>query len=340
MYTDRLLTLCLIALTTITTLAVLAAPWIVSAYTDYTGAQRDLTLALARYCLPQIARDRFGAIMWTPVLNNVIVIAVFGLYPVIASTASTAGEVTDGQLLLLGLGSTADITVQALTLLPSLRAAGVRWRPRFDWRGSGLGRPVRAAVWTVLLVLVNQVAYSGGAWPGPAALHGRRGGSRRELRLHHGQFLVHVTACGDALEFGLDVVASGREGGVLQRAGGEQFIQCTGAGLQLFGLVLGALHGQTHIAHLLADAGDSLGDTGLGLGRGVGGLDRLLWRAPRFLLTQPDRGRPLRRGRRHPGRRRGKEPADQARLARRPTRSLRPPHGHLQSREGHEVAQG
>ncbi|MET9867912.1 lipid II flippase MurJ, partial [Streptomyces sp. NPDC006386] len=172
-YTDRLLTLCLTALIAITALAVLAAPWVVSAYTDYTGAQRDLTVALARYCLPQIlfygvftvlgqilnARDRFGAMMWTPVFNNVTVIAVFGLYLGVARAASTADEVTDGQLLLLGLGSTAGIAVQALALLPSLRAAGFRWRPRFDWRGSGLGRPVRAAVWTLLLVLVNQVAY-------------------------------------------------------------------------------------------------------------------------------------------------------------------------------------
>ncbi len=170
-YTDRLL--CLTALTAITTFAVVAAPWVVSAYTDYAGSQRDLTVALARYCLPQIlfygvftvlgqvlnARDRFGAMMWTPVLNNVTVIAVFGLYLAIARTASTAGEVTDGQLLLLGAGSTAGIAVQALALLPSLRAAGFRWRPRFDWRGSGLGRPVRAAVWTLLLVLANQVAY-------------------------------------------------------------------------------------------------------------------------------------------------------------------------------------
>ncbi|MFF7642902.1 murein biosynthesis integral membrane protein MurJ [Streptomyces canus] len=172
-YTDRLLTLCLVALTAITAVAVLAAPWIVSAYTDYTGAQRDLTVALARYCLPQIlfygvftvlgqvlnARDRFGAMMWTPVLNNVVVIAVFGLYLAIADSAGSAGAVSNGQLLLLGMGSTLGIAVQALALLPSLRAAGFRWRPRFDWRASGLGRPVRAAVWTLLLVLVNQVAY-------------------------------------------------------------------------------------------------------------------------------------------------------------------------------------
>ena len=172
-YTDRLLTACAVALVVLTAAAVLAAPWIMSAYTDYTGAQRDLTVALARFCLPQIlfyglftllgqvlnARDRFGAMMWTPVLNNVVVIAVFGLYLAVAARASDAADVSDGQMLLIGLGSSAGIAVQALALIPSLRAAGFRWRPRFDWRGSGLTRPMRAAVWTLLLVLANQVAY-------------------------------------------------------------------------------------------------------------------------------------------------------------------------------------
>ncbi|MEU0681312.1 murein biosynthesis integral membrane protein MurJ [Streptomyces albogriseolus] len=172
-YTDRLLTACLVALTAITAAAVLAAPWIVDAYADYSGAQRDLTVALARFCLPQIlfygvftllgqvlnSRDRFGAMMWTPVLNNAVVIAVFGLYLAIAGDAVSAGQVTDGQMVLLGAGSTAGIAVQALALLPSLRGAGFGWRPRFDWRDSGLARPLRAAVWTLLLVLANQIAY-------------------------------------------------------------------------------------------------------------------------------------------------------------------------------------
>lgn len=172
-YTDRLLTACLVALTVITGAAVLAAPWIVDAYADYTGAQRDLTVALARFCLPQIlfygvftllgqvlnSRDCFGAMMWTPVLNNAVVIAVFGLYLVIAGDAVSAGQVTDGQMVLLGAGSTAGIAVQALALVPSLRGAAFRWRPRFDWRDSGLARPLRAAVWTLLLVLANQIAY-------------------------------------------------------------------------------------------------------------------------------------------------------------------------------------
>ncbi|MEU6296137.1 murein biosynthesis integral membrane protein MurJ [Streptomyces erythrochromogenes] len=170
-YTDRLLTACTAALVALTAVAVLAAPLIVSAYTGYTGAQASTTVALARYCLPQIlfyglftllgqvlnSRGRFGAMMWTPVLNNVVIIAVFGLFLYVSHDA--AGGLTAAETRLLGLGTTAGIVVQALALIPSLRAARFRWRPRFDWRGSGLGRPLRNAGWTVLLVLTNQIAY-------------------------------------------------------------------------------------------------------------------------------------------------------------------------------------
>ena len=49
---------------------------------------------------------------------------------------------------------------QLLVLLPYLRAAGFRFRPRFDFRGTGLGHTLRLGVWTVLFVVVNQVAYT------------------------------------------------------------------------------------------------------------------------------------------------------------------------------------
>ncbi|WP_433544580.1 murein biosynthesis integral membrane protein MurJ (plasmid) [Streptomyces sp. CA-294286] len=170
-YTDRLLTVCVLALLLITGVAVWAAPAIVDAYTDYSGARAEMTTALARYCLPQIfflglftllgqvlnARGRFGAMMWAPVLNNVVVIGVFGLY--LALALGGGDTLTAGETALLGWGTTAGIAVQALALLPALRAARFRWRPRFDWRGSGLTRPLRAAGWLVLLVLANQAAH-------------------------------------------------------------------------------------------------------------------------------------------------------------------------------------
>ncbi|MFD7032903.1 murein biosynthesis integral membrane protein MurJ [Streptomyces sp. NPDC059917] len=170
-YTDRLLTACTAALVVLTAVAVLCAPLIVSAYTGYDGAQASTTVALARYCLPQIlfyglftllgqvlnARGRFGAMMWTPVLNNVVIIAVFGLF--LHLSHGGAGGLTAAETHLLGWGTTAGIVVQALALVPSLRAARFRWRPRFDWRGGGLARPLRNAGWLVMLVLTNQIAY-------------------------------------------------------------------------------------------------------------------------------------------------------------------------------------
>ncbi|WP_407836534.1 murein biosynthesis integral membrane protein MurJ [Streptomyces sp. DSM 116496] len=170
-YTDRLLTVCTAALLVLTAAAVLAAPLIVSVYTGYSGAQESVTVALARYCLPQIlfyglftllgqvlnARGRFGAMMWTPVLNNLVVIAVFGLFLTVSHGAGDGLSAADTRL--LGIGTTAGIVIQALGLVPSLRAARFRWRPRFDWRGSGLARPLRNAGWLVLLVLTNQLAY-------------------------------------------------------------------------------------------------------------------------------------------------------------------------------------
>ncbi|MEU5555000.1 murein biosynthesis integral membrane protein MurJ [Streptomyces globisporus] len=170
-YTDRLVTVCVVALLVITAAAVWTAPGIIDMYTDYTGWQAAMTVALARYCLPQIfflglftllgqvlnARGRFGAMMWTPVLNNVVVIAVFGLY--LALSLGGGGTLTPTGTALLGWGTTAGIAVQTLALVPALRAARFRWRPRFDWRGSGLTRPLRAAGWLVLLVLANQAAY-------------------------------------------------------------------------------------------------------------------------------------------------------------------------------------
>ncbi|MEV4557081.1 murein biosynthesis integral membrane protein MurJ [Kitasatospora sp. NPDC049285] len=173
-YTDRLLTLCGVILVVLTLGAWLAAPQIVDLYSQFEGAQRELAIDFARYCLPQIffygvftllgqvlnSRDRFGAMMWTPVLNNVVAIGVFGVYLLVGRHATGVGSVTSGDTLLLGLGSTLGIVVQAAALLPSLRSAGFRFRPRFDWRGAGLTRPLRSASWALLLVVVTQLAFA------------------------------------------------------------------------------------------------------------------------------------------------------------------------------------
>lgn len=175
-YADRLLTLVGTALLVLAIIAVIAAPWIVDLYTpaDYPPDDFEMAVAFARLCLPQIffyglytmvmqvlnARGRFGAPMFAPIANNIIAIATFGLFIAIAGTSAAAdGALTSEQVLLLGIGTTLGVMVQALILIPVMWKSGYVWKPRFDWRDSGLGKAGTLAIWTIGLVLVNQITY-------------------------------------------------------------------------------------------------------------------------------------------------------------------------------------
>ena len=177
-YTNRIVSAGLIALGLITVMLTLAVPWIVGLYTA-TGwkspklaAQYDSMIMLGYYCMPQVffygvyvlagqvlnARDRFGPMMWAPIANNVVSISVLLTFLVVFGRGNTAQAFSTGEELLLGIGSTLGIAAQAAVLVPFLRAAGYHYRPRFDFRHTGLGKTFRLAKWTLGFVLVNQLA--------------------------------------------------------------------------------------------------------------------------------------------------------------------------------------
>src|SRR3546814_11966618 len=93
--------------------------------------------------------------MRAPIATNVISVAVLVVYLFVFGPSSV-GAYSAGEELLLGLGSTLGIAMQLLILVPYLKSAGFSYRPRFDFRGSGLGHTLRLGVWTVLFVIVNQ----------------------------------------------------------------------------------------------------------------------------------------------------------------------------------------
>ncbi|QZY29145.1 murein biosynthesis integral membrane protein MurJ [Nocardioides coralli] len=182
-YTSRIVTLAVLFLGVVTVALVVTAPWLMElflsdAYDDpELAAQRDSVVDFARYCLPQVflygmfvllgqvlnARGRFGPMMWAPIANNLIAVAVLATYLLVFGPASGEelfGPFGPDQEALLGLGSTLGILAQLLVLLPVLRSAGVRIRPRLDVRGTGLGHTFRLGMWTVLFVIVNQIAYT------------------------------------------------------------------------------------------------------------------------------------------------------------------------------------
>jgi putative peptidoglycan lipid II flippase len=177
-YTNRVMTAGLLVLAVITVLLTLAAPGIVWLYSaegwkaPELSAQYASMTILAYYTMPQVffygvhvlagqvlnARDRFGPMMWAPIANNLVSIGVLLLFLAVFDRTDTGAPFTGAQELLLGLGSTLGIAVQAAVLLPYLRAAGYRFRPRWDFRNTGLGKTFRLAKWTLGFVLVNQAA--------------------------------------------------------------------------------------------------------------------------------------------------------------------------------------
>lgn len=176
-YANRLLTLVMVALGVIVTAAVFIAPLLIQLMSSPIAsdpAANNVAVTFARYCLPTIffmgvhvvmgqilnARGKFGAMMWTPVLNNIVMIFTFGMFLWVYGTARHSGmtvtNIPPDGVRLLGVGTLLGLVVQATAMVPYLREAGFRFRPRFDWRGHGLGKAIKLAKWTVLFVLANQ----------------------------------------------------------------------------------------------------------------------------------------------------------------------------------------
>jgi putative peptidoglycan lipid II flippase len=176
---SAIFTVAMVALAVMTVVGVIAAPWIVDLYTinvhgPSLGAQQELATSLLRLFMPQMffygivtlatamlnARRRFLAAAFAPVLNNVVVIAVFLMLPRIADGSLTVRSVLDddGLILLIGLGTTAGVVVMALALLPPLARlhAHLRFLPR--WKHPAVRTMLRLSGWTVGYVIANQIA--------------------------------------------------------------------------------------------------------------------------------------------------------------------------------------
>jgi putative peptidoglycan lipid II flippase len=173
---DRLFTISLAGMAALTVVLTLSASLLIDLYTeDLPPAQVGLAVAFAVWTIPQVffyglyalfgqvlnARGSFGPYMWAPVANNVV--AILGLAAVLAVSGTLTDRPPDsfGPLLVAALAGTATlgVVVQALVLMPALRATGFRFRPRWRWRGAGLRSAGAVAAWTFAGLVLSQVAY-------------------------------------------------------------------------------------------------------------------------------------------------------------------------------------
>ena len=174
-YAQRLVTMVLATLSVVSVLGVVLAPQLIRVYTGHrlTADQFHLATTLARFFLPQVlfygvgavygailnTRGSFAAPMWAPVLNNLVVIASGVLFLVMTTGQPEPGKLTDGQTLVLAIGTTGGVVLQTIALIPALRRVGFRHRLRFDWRNAGLRSAGQFAGWIVGYVVTNQLGF-------------------------------------------------------------------------------------------------------------------------------------------------------------------------------------
>jgi putative peptidoglycan lipid II flippase len=182
-YAERIFTLGVVALLTITVVATALAGPLVDLYAGTAHAKAGTAAAaeaaathrvmvlFAYFFIPQIffygmdsllgailnVRGRFGANMWTPVINNVVVIIVGAAFIATQGLNRTPENVSSGGVRLLAIGTTLGIVIQSLALFPVLRRAGFSMRIRLDLRRTEIGEIGRMAGWMFFYVASQAV---------------------------------------------------------------------------------------------------------------------------------------------------------------------------------------
>jgi putative peptidoglycan lipid II flippase len=179
--TSAVITVSIVAVTTLTVAAVIAAPLIfhifairVAGGAAAAALYRDVGTTLARVFLIQIffygitalgtsllnAHRRFFAAAWAPVLSNLAIIVSLLIIPHVVDGQPELGDVlTNSQLKwTLALGATIGIAVMALALIPAIKRTDVRLRWNWDLRHPAVRTLTKLSTWTLGYVVCNQIA--------------------------------------------------------------------------------------------------------------------------------------------------------------------------------------
>jgi putative peptidoglycan lipid II flippase len=208
------MTIAIVGLGLLAVVTMLAAPWIIRLYVHSgSPAERAQAVGLGGQLLamfmPQIvfygvgsvmtgllnAHRQFGVPMFAPILNNLVVIAVgLSFHLLVGQQVPQVGDVTTGQKLLLGLGTTAGVAAMTLVQWPFLRRIGFRFHFDWHWRDRAIRRMATLSAFTVGYVITNQLGYV----LIPVLAYGVQGGYTAYttafifFQLPHGVFAVSV----------------------------------------------------------------------------------------------------------------------------------------------------
>lgn len=172
---DKLITLSIILLFGVTAIMAAGTHLITSLYlnSNWNAQQHALVDAFTLWCMPQIffyglytilgqilaAHERFAAYAWSSVGANIIACAGFGIFIAMFGNASRQpmGWWDQNKIFLTAGMWTLGVAFQAIVLFIPLFQTGYKYRPRMGIRGIGLRSMGNVAMWSLSIVVINQV---------------------------------------------------------------------------------------------------------------------------------------------------------------------------------------
>ena len=170
---NKLITLAITLLLGVTLLMAVATPLLTKLYVNGSAETMALATSFTLWCMPQIffyglytvigqilaAKDHFVTYAWSSVGANIISCIGFGAFIMLFGNAGRQPMSfwTSGKIALTAGAWTAGVAFQALVLFIPLLRCGIHYRPRWGLHGLGLRSMGQVAVWSIAMVLLNQL---------------------------------------------------------------------------------------------------------------------------------------------------------------------------------------
>ncbi len=170
---NKLITMAITMLLAVTLLMAAATPLLTKLYVNGSPETMALATSFTLWCMPQIffyglytvvgqilaAKDHFVAYAWSSVGANIISCIGFGTFIALFGRAVEHPMEfwTTGKIALTAGAWTLGVAFQALILFLPLHKIGLRYKPKFGFRGIGLRSMGPVAAWSVGIVIVDQI---------------------------------------------------------------------------------------------------------------------------------------------------------------------------------------
>jgi putative peptidoglycan lipid II flippase len=185
-FTSRLFTLVAVAAGGLTIAAMIAVPALLVVTSGNLPPQTyALAVVLGYWMMPQIffsamylmagqllnAHDNFGPYQWAPVFNNLIGIIGAAIFLFIWGSEGDPTQWTLPMVIMLAAMNVGGSVTQVVFLAFHVHKLGLHLRPRWGFRGLGLGKLGRIGLWTMGMLGLAQVGIWAGRWAVGGAVH-------------------------------------------------------------------------------------------------------------------------------------------------------------------------